>query len=196
MNIAKFTRNFFILMVGMLVVAILGRIYMMEDNDHLSNLFATDNAKEAYSENTSAFTYHNPADNLSNDGYYSAHGFIYNEAKKELQITARYNDSLYNYLDTEDKTEFTYTVYDKATKTEYEAKKLQFGEKYMYNYEKLVIENLEITEKTELYLILHFEDKYPVEEEGKETGLLIHTEGHPMKTYKPTKAEKAELTAE
>ena len=55
MNIAKFTRNFFILIVGMLVVAILGRIYMMEDNDHLSNLFATDNAKAAYSENEKAF---------------------------------------------------------------------------------------------------------------------------------------------
>lgn len=196
MNIAKFTRNFFILMVGMLVVAILGRIYMMEDNDHLSYLFATDNAKAAYSENENAFTYHNPADNLSNDGYYSAHGFIYNEAKKELQITARYNDSLYNYLNTADKTEFTYTVYDKATKTEYEAKKLEFGEKYMYNYEKLAIEGLEITEKTELYLILHFEDKYPVEEEGKDAGLLIHTEGHPMKTYKLSKAEKEALTAE
>ncbi len=196
MNIAKFTRNFFILIVGMLVVAILGRIYMMEDNDHLSYLFATDNAKAAYSENEKAFSYHNPTDNLSNDGYYSANGFIYNADKNELQITARYNDSLYVYLDTEDKTEFTFTVYDVATKTEYEAKKLQFGEKYMYNYEKLVIEDIEITDETELYLIMHFEDKYPVEEDDKQAGLVIHGAGQTMKTYKLSKEEKAALAAE
>ncbi len=195
MNIAKFTRNFFILIVGMLVIAILGRIYMMEDNDHLSYLFATDNAKAAYSENESAFSYHNPADNLSNDGYYSANGFIYNADKNELQITARYNDSLYTYLDTADKTVFTYTVYDVATKTEYEAKKLEFGEKYMYNYEKLVIEDIEINDKTELYLVLHFQDKYPVEEEDVQPGLIIHGAGQPMKTYKLSKAEKEALTA-
>jgi len=194
MNIAKFTKNFFILMVGMLVIAILGRIYMMEDNDHLSELFATDNAKAAYSENEKAFTWHKPADNLSDDGYYSANGFIYNADKKELQITARYNDSLYVYFDTEDKTEFTFTVYDKTTKTEYEAKKLQFGEKYMYNYEKLVIENIEITDESELYLTLHFEDKYPVTEDDK--GLVIHYAEQPMKTYKLSKAEKEALTAE
>ena len=196
MNIAKFTRNFFILMVGMLVIAILGRIYMMEDNDHLSYLFATDNAKAAYSENEKAFSYHKPTDNLSNDGYYSANGFIYNADKKELQITARYNDSLYIYLDTADKTEFTFTVYDIATKTEYEAKKLEFGEKYMYNYEKLLIEDIEINEETELYLILHFDDKYPVEEDDKQAGLIIHGAGQTMKAYKLSKEEKAALTAE
>ena len=194
MNIAKFTKNFFILMVGMLVIAILGRIYMMEDNDYLSNLFATDNAKAAYSQNEKAFTYHKPADNLSDDGYYSANGFIYNAEKKELQITARYNDSLYVYFDTEDKTEFTYTVYDKTTKTEYEAKKLQYGEKYMYNYEKLVVENIEITDDSELYLTLHFEDKYPVTEDDK--GLVIHYAEQPLKTYKLSKAEKEALMAE
>ena len=193
MNIAKFTKNFFILIVGMLVVAILGRIYMMEDNDHLSYLFATDNAKAAYSENEAAFLYHKPTDNLSNDGYYSANGFIYNADKKELQITARYNDSLYVYLGTEDKTEFTFTVFDKTTETEYEAVKLQFGEKYMYNYEKLVVEDIEINEDTELYLILHFEDKYPVEEDDE--GLIIHGAGQPMKAYKLSKAEKEALTA-
>ena len=193
MNIAKFTKNFFILIVGMLVVAILGRIYMMEDNDHLSYLFATDNAKAAYSENEAAFLYHKPTDNLSNDGYYSANGFIYNVDKKELQITARYNDSLYVYLGTEDKTEFTFTVFDKTTETEYEAVKLQFGEKYMYNYEKLVVEDIEINDDTELYLILHFEDKYPVEEDDE--GLIIHGAGQPMKAYKLSKAEKEALTA-
>ena len=193
MNIAKFTKNFFILIVGMLVVAILGRIYMMEDNDHLSYLFATDNAKAAYSENEAAFLYHKPTDNLSNDGYYSANGFIYNADKKELQITARYNDSLYVYLGTEDKTEFTFTVFDKTTETEYEAVKLQFGEKYMYNYEKLVVEDIEINDDSELYLILHFEDKYPVEEDDE--GLIIHGAGQPMKAYKLSKAEKEALTA-
>ena len=193
MNIAKFTKNFFILIVGMLVVAILGRINMMEDNDHLSYLFATDNAKAAYSENEAAFLYHKPTDNLSNDGYYSANGFIYNADKKELQITARYNDSLYVYLGTEDKTEFTFTVFDKTTETEYEAVKLQFGEKYMYNYEKLVVEDIEINDDTELYLILHFEDKYPVEEDDE--GLIIHGAGQPMKAYKLSKAEKEALTA-
>ncbi|MBO5195587.1 MAG: hypothetical protein J6C03_00655 [Clostridia bacterium] len=194
MNIAKFTKNFFILIVGMLVVAILGRIYMMEDNDHLSYLFATDNAKAAYSENEAAFLYHKPTDNLSNDGYYSANGFIYNADKKELQITARYNDSLYVYLGTEDKTEFTFTVFDKTTETEYEAVKLQFGEKYMYNYEKLVVEDIEINDDTELYLILHFEDKYPVEEDDE--GLIIHGAGQPMKAYKLSKADKEALKAE
>ena len=191
MNVAKFTRNLFITMVGMLVIAILGRIYMMEDNDHLSYLFATDNALSAYADNN-AFTTHKVADDLSDDGYYSANGFIYNETKNELQITARYNDSLYVYLNTADKTEFYYTLVDESTDKVYTAKVLQFGEKYMYNYDKLVFENLEITEESELYLYLHFEDKYPVEDETE--GLLIHHPGQEMKAYKLSKAEKELLT--
>lgn len=194
MNIAKFTKNFFIFMVGMLVVAILARIYMMEDNDHLSELFATDNAVVAYGENESAFTCHEPPEDLSDDGYYSARGFIYNEAKKELQITARYNDSLYVYLDTADKTVFYYTIVDEATDEVYEGKILQFGEKYMYNYDKLVFENIEITDESELYLYLNFEDKYPVEDETK--GLIIHYPQQEMKAYKLSKSEIEALKAE
>ena len=191
MNIAKFTKNFFILMVGMLVVAILGRIYMMEDNDHLSTLFATDNAIATYSGGEGTFTFHKVAEDLSDDGYYSANGFIYNEEKKELQLTARYNDSLYTYLDTADKTKFYYTLVDESDDKVYEAKILQFGEKYMYNYDKLVFEDIEITEESELYLYLHFEDKYPVEDETE--GLLIHHPGQEFKTYKLSKAEKEAL---
>ncbi len=192
MNIAKFTKNFFIFMAGMLVVAILARIYMMEDNDYLSELHATDNAIAAYSENKKAFNSHKVAEKLSNDGYYSANGFIYNEEKKELQVTARYNDSLYDYLDTEVGTKFSYTIVDISDDTVYEGEILEFGEKYIYNYDKLVFENVDITESSELYLFLHFEDKYPVE--GETDGLILHYAGQELKTYKLSKDEKAALT--
>ena len=191
MNVAKFTRNLFILMVSMLVIAILGRIYMMEDNDHLSTIYATENAVSTYADGKS-FSSHKVAEDLTDDGYYSANGLIYNEDKKELQLTARYNDSLYTYLDTADKTVFSYTIVDESNDTVYEGKILQFGEKYMYNYDKLVFENVEITADSELYLFLHFEDKYPVEDETE--GLLIHHPGQQLKTYKLKKAEKELLS--
>ncbi len=193
MNIAKFTKNLFIIMVGMLVIAILGRIFMMEDNDLLSEIYATNNAVQVY-ENGGEFKTHKVFEKLSDDGYYSANGFIYNEVCKELQITARYNDSLFTYFDTPDTTDFSYTILDKATEAVYEGKIVTTDEKYMYNYEKLVFADIEITEKSELYLFLHFEDKYPVEDETE--GLLLHHPGQDLKTYKLSKAEKEALGTE
>lgn len=195
MNVAKFTKNLFIVMVAMILIAILGRIFMMEDNDLLSELFATENAVAVYAEDPEeGFKYHAVADDLADDGYYSANGLIYIESKNELQITARYNDSLYTYLNTPDTTEFYYTLVDTSTENTYEGKVLDQGEKYMYNYEKLVFEGVEIGESSELYLFLHFEDKYPVE--GETEGLLIHHADQTFKSYKLSKDEIAALGGE
>ncbi len=192
MNLAKFTRNFFILIVAMILIAIFARVYMMEDNDLLSELYPTDNAVAAYGDKgADAFKSHKPAEKLTHDGYYSANGMVYIESAHELQITARYNDSLYGYLGTEDTTEFTYTILDKSNDKVYEGKILERGEKYMYNYDKLAFEGIDIGEDSELYLFLHFEDKYPVEDESK--GLLIHHSEQEFKTYKLSKDEISKL---
>lgn len=192
MNLAKFTRNFFILIVAMILIAIFARVYMMEDNDLLSELYPTDNAIASYGDKgTDAFKSHQPAENLTHDGYYSANGMVYIASAGELQITARYNDSLYDYLGTEDTTEFTYTILDKSNDKVYKGNILERGEKYMYNYDKLTFEGIDIGEDSELYLFLHFEDKYPVEDESK--GLLIHHSEQEFKAYKLSKDEISKL---
>ena len=192
MNIGKFTKNFFIVIVAMLLIAIFGRVFMMEDNDLLSELRATEGAVSAYkADPENAFFTHKLSEKLTHDGYYSANGFVYIKESGEIQITARYNDSLYGYFDTPETTEFTYTIVDTSTDTVYEGEVVERGEKYMYNYDKLVFKNVEIGEESELLLFLHFEDKYPVEDESK--GLLIHHPAQEFKAYKLSKTEKTAL---
>ena len=160
----------------------------MEDDSLLSEIFATDGAVAAYgADGKNAFSTHKVPTSLAPDGYYSANGLIYIADSNEIQITSRYNDSLYTYLSAPEGTEFTWTLKDKSNDAVYEGKVLETGKKYIYNYTKLVFSDVEISEDSELYLFMHYEDKYPEEETE---GLLLHNGHTDFKRYRLSREEK------
>lgn len=188
MKASRIAKRIFIGFILVLVLVILGRILLLEDDSLLSELYSTEAAEVAYGElGKTAFKTHKIPTSLAPDGYYSANGLIFVESEGELQVTSRYNDSLYNYLSAPADAEFTWTLVDKANEVTYEGKILETGKKYMYNYTKLSFSDVEIEEDSELYLFMHYEDKYP--EETTE-GLLLHNPVTDFKRYRLSKAEK------
>ena len=170
----------------LVIILVLVRIFLMSDNKELSSIFPTENAVAAYS-NENEFLTHKVYETIADDGYYSANGIIWCPETGELQITGRYNDSLFTYFDCADTVEFTWKLEDRANEKTYEGKVVESAEKYIYNYRKIVFEDVEINDESELYLFLCYEDKYPVEDLTK--GLLIHIPGESFKTYKLSKDE-------
>ena len=91
----------FIFIAG--VFAILGRIFMMDDNGSLTKITPTESAKEAFASlGKEAFATHKFRASIAPDGYFSAHSMVYNRSQRELQLTARYNESIYKYMDVAD----------------------------------------------------------------------------------------------
>ena len=176
---------------ALVIILVLIRIFLMSDKKTLSELYPSENAIAAY-EGGNEFVSHSVYEDIADDGYYSANGLIYCPETKELQITGRYNDSLYTYFDCADTVEFTWRLEDRANEKTYEGKVVESAEKYLYNYRKIIFEDVEINDESEMYLFLCYEDKYPVEDKTK--GLLIHIPGEEFKTYKLSKEEIEKLS--
>lgn len=176
---------------AVVLIFILARIFMMDDNDTLSEIYPTENAVAAYGEGRE-FLWHEPFESIADDGYFSASGMIYCRETGELQITGRYNESLFTYLNAPEDTEFTWKLVDKASEKEYEGVTVASETKYIYNYRRIIFEGVEINDESEVYLFLCYGDKYPVEDETE--GLLLHIPGDKFKAYKLSKEEIAALT--
>ena len=190
MKIKRILKGLFIAFVCAFLLFIAARIFLLGDNDTLSELYPTDSAISAYNAGEN-FIYHEPFESIADDGYYSSNGFIYCESTGEVQITGRYNDSLYTYMDAPEDTEFTWKLVDKANELEWEGEVVAGDEKYIYNYRRIIFSDVEICETSELYLFLCWGEEYPLEETK---GLLIHHPGQVLEDYKLSKEEIAALT--
>lgn len=184
--------SLFIIFMGYIVF----RIAMMKDSRTLSDIYATDGAISAFAKDGSAaFLTHRTAEEISSDGYFAAYAMVYIPSSSELQITARYNDSVPNrYLLGSNPDNYAWELWDADGKVLSRGNILDFREKYIYNYVKLSFENIDISDDTELRLYLVSEDvNYPENDTG---GLLIHRAGTDFKEYKPDKAERTALAAD
>ena len=89
---------------------------MMDDKGSLTEIVPTEAAKEAYAaQGKDAFVTHKLLKSLSADGYFSMHSLIYNENGRELQITGRYNESVYKYWGVENGDEFYWELRDRKS---------------------------------------------------------------------------------
>ena len=98
MKVGKIIGRIFVLIFVVGVLVILGRIFMMEDNGSLTKIIPTETAKEAYASlGEDAFLTHSFRASISSDGYFSAHSLVYSRESRELQLTGRYNESVFEY---------------------------------------------------------------------------------------------------
>ncbi len=195
MKLKKILRILFATLFIIFMGYIVFRIAMMKDSRTLSDIYATDGAISAFAEDgDGAFLTHRTAEEISGDGYFAAYAMVYIPSSRELQITARYNDSVPNrYLLGSDPDNYAWELRDADGNVLARGKILDFREKYIYNYVKLSFENIDITDDTELRLFLISEDvNYP--DDGTD-GLLIHRAGTDFKEYKPDKTERTALIA-
>ena len=193
MKIGKIIGRIFAVVFVVVLILLLGRIFMMDDKGSLTEIVPTEAAKEAYaSRGRDAFVTHKLSRSISTDGYFSAHSLVYNEDGKELQVTGRYNESVYGYLGVENGDDFYWELRDAEGNTVSVGKVVEEEQKYFYRHFRLVFSDVTIAMEEPLYLFLCCDAvEYPT---ADTVGLHLHVEGQEWKTYKLDKQERSALS--
>ena len=164
------------------------RCCMVSDKSVLKDLYITDGLRHAYADGESIIYTVNIAQEISSDGYFSAYAFYYNPESSEAQITIRYNDSVFNYLDSDEVYEFDFLIRNTTTGEEFSARTVESAEKYMYNFRKLIIEGFTYNEGDELFIVMKHRG-------GTESTHLIKAAEQPSTEYKVSGKLLSSLTA-
>ena len=116
---------------------------------------------------------------------------VYCEAAEELQITARYNESVFGYLEVADGSDFTWVLRDAEGNTVSVARVADTQEKYFYRYFRLIFDGVEFDKDTELRLYLCSPSaEYPAPET---VGFPVHLQRQQWKAYALSRAERESL---
>ena len=186
--------TFFVLFAAFFIFLVL-RIFIMDDNAVLDEVYPTDNFTGAYAElGDGAFSCTGSSSaQLSSDGYYSAFGAVYCESRKELQLTAKFNDSLLErYMPGADPESFRWELYDRDGNLISEGESVQSAERYQYNFRRLIFENVTLETGKDVLLRLVCDDEgYP--EEGKEPVCMVIDGERSLVKYKLSGKEKTLL---
>ncbi len=143
------------------------RCCVAADQSLLNDLTPNRVLASAYNENPALelFTHKTPKE-ISTDGYMAAYALFIIPEARQVQITVRYNDSIFSYNDLPEDTVFTYTL-QSSTGGEVTAVPVDEAERWMYNYKRLVFDGVDFTEETNLTLNIY-------SGETKITWQLIH----------------------
>lgn len=204
-------------LVALACIALLWRVFFAGSEITLDEFIPTKTTAEAYSESGNLKIITNEVvEEISKEGYFSAYGFFYSPETKELQITARYNNSTLDRL--RDIDFFLYTVdtsgepydaekqsvvdadgnviklyqgYPKSEIIEPLAEYTQTDEILFYNYEKLVFPGVEIGEHTNVILSLCSAG----DKDAEKAVVTIHFAEQPTEEYELSDDETEALAA-
>ncbi len=180
-----------VFIVGVLVM--LGRIFMMDDNGSLTKIIPTDSARKAYASlGKEAFSTHKFSAPIAPDGYFTAHSLVYNKGYGELQLTARYNESVYKYLGVEDGSDFYWELRDVEGNTVSVGRVADEEQKYFYRHFRLIFSDVKVEEGDSLFLFMCCDTvEYP---KAETVGFAVHRPGQDWKKYKLDSEEQKTLS--
>ena len=96
---------------------------------------------------------------ISQDGKIACYAFVYIPEIREIQVTVRYNASIYEKESLAADTVFTFGLTDSDTKAEVTGEILGTKKIWMYTYHRLVFRNVSITDTNDLLLQMYAGDK-------------------------------------
>ena len=102
---------------------------------------------------------HDIVTEISQDGKIACYAFVYIPEIREVQITVRYNSSIYEKESLPTDTVFTFGLTDSDTKEEVPGEILETKTVWMYTYHRLVFRNVSITDTNDLLLQMYAGDK-------------------------------------
>ncbi len=146
-RIAKWTVTAFIAIFNIMFIL---RCCVAGDRSVLSDLTPTDALRAAYSDGEVDLITHEVVREISENGYMSAYAYVYSPEAEEVQITVRYNDSVYEYNALPKDAEFSYTLTDSVSGTVYEPTVIQEDSFWMYNHRRLVFSGVKMSEESNL----------------------------------------------
>ena len=102
---------------------------------------------------------HDIVTEISQDGKIACYAFVYIPEIREIQVTVRYNASIYEKESLPTDTVFTFGLTDSDTKEEVPGEILETKTVWMYTYHRLVFRNVSITDTNDLLLQMYAGDK-------------------------------------
>ncbi len=175
----------FVKVLGTIIVLALSSMFVIRciiaaDKSMFSSPVATDNWCEAYSDGESLTYSVDISAEMSEDGYFSAYGFYYNTESGEAQLAVRWNNSVYTYTDMEEGHEFEFFLRNDTTGEEFPAVCTESGEKWMYNYRRLIAEGVSVGEGDQFSAVMKLRDGY-------ESTQVIKYDEQEFTVFKPSK---------
>ena len=131
---------------------------------------------------------HDIVTEISQDGNVACYAFVYIPEIREVQITVRYNSSIYEKESLPTDTVFTFGLTDSDTKEEVPGEILETKTVWMYTYHRLVFRNVSITDTNDLLLQMYAGDKA-----GAVDVLHYKDQNVVLKPYKLSGGEKKAL---
>ena len=187
-RIAKIT---VIVILYILIGLFIFRCCFAANHSTLSDLYPTDSLIAAADDGQIPdMLTHDVVSEVAPDGNMAAYAFVYIPEIREVQITVRYNDSIFEKESLPVDTAFTFTLTDSDTKTEVTGEIVATESIWMYTYLRIVFRNVAISDTNDLLLqmyagntavsvdVIHYKDQNiviePYKLSGKEKNALIN----------------------
>ena len=136
------------------------RCCFASDRSTLNDLVPTDALSAASADGViPEMLTHDIVTEISQDGNVACYAFVYIPEIREVQITVRYNSSIYEKESLPTDTVFTFGLTDSDTKEEVPGEILETKTVWMYTYHRLVFRNVSITDTNDLLLQMYAGDK-------------------------------------
>jgi len=158
-----------------------------ESTDVLNEIAPTDAAKSAYASGETIQT-NDLKQSLSFDGYMRCYSIAYIPSVKEFQVSVKHNKSVYEKLGTTESEGFDFMLYNTATEEEFRDYTQTRESEGRYGYYKLVFNNIDFSENTDIELIM-----FPKGKKDKYSFLKLHEAGDALEVYDLSKEEIASL---
>lgn len=156
----KTIQTFATAVVLFLCAMIVLRCCYSSDRSYMTEIVADDALRQAYAAGElTVLTTHENAGEISSDGYFSAYGFVYFPECRQVQLTVRYNKSIYEYHGLPEDAVFSYTLGYEESGERFSPTSVTTEKKGIYTYSRLVFDGVELAE-LDLYCYMQISDSY------------------------------------
>lgn len=151
----KIIKSIVYAVVLLLCLLIVLRCCLNSDRSTLDDLVKTDALSTVLSTDTegrmAVRVLHENASELSSDGYFCAYGLMYIPEAEEVQLTVRYNRSVYEYNGIPENMPLSFYLSVGASGEKLPLTVGASDERLMYEYRRLVLDGIELSDDTVLY---------------------------------------------
>lgn len=157
-NAGKIAKWIVVAFVAVFNIMFIFRCCVADNTNILADLVPTDALRAAYTDGEVELITHDVVREISENGYMRAYAYVWSPEAKEVQITIRYNNSVYEYNMLPEGSEFSYTLTDSVTGAIYTPSYTESDEMWMYNYRRLVFSGVEFSEDANLIVHMYYGD--------------------------------------
>ncbi len=157
MKMKKIIKSICYAFLALFFVFVVVRIVMFDSSSVLSEITPTNGAKAAYAAGEEILT-HKMLQGVSDDGYTRAYSLVYIPSEKEIQVTVKYNMSIYKNAGLEKGDKISFKLYETSGEKEFFPSDSVFEEKMNYGYCRVVFTGVDFDETSDLEIVMCSDD--------------------------------------